>query len=130
MTGVFIASTGEPLGANRLEIHGSRGRIQLEGHELVIERTGASVNDSAVRARIKTAADVERRVLTVGGLSPAGMLQNFVAAVLDGAPLVSPASDGTRAVELAHAIFASSADRRPVEFASDVVTPTAALELS
>jgi len=130
MTGVFIASTGEPLGENRLDIHVSRGRIRLEGHELVIERTAASVNDSTVRARIKTAADVERRVLTVGGLSPAGMLQNFVAAVLDGAPLVSPASDGTRAIDLAHAIFASSADRRPVELTNDVAAPTTALELS
>jgi predicted dehydrogenase len=130
MTGVFVASTGEPLGTNRLEIHGSRGRIALEGRELVVERTGHTVTDSDVRARIKAPQDVERRTLTVGGMSPAGMLQNFVAAILEGAPLLSPATDGTRAIELAHAIFASSADRVPVELPIEPVVQASVQAMS
>ncbi len=115
MTGVFIASTGEPLGRNRLELHGARGRIGLEGQELVVERSVASVSDAASRTRIKTPVDAERRLLTVGGLGPEGMLQNFVAAILDGTPLLSPATDGLRSVELAHAILSSSLERRAVD---------------
>ncbi len=130
MTGVFVASTGEPLGTNRLEIHGSHGRIALEGQELVIARTVSGVEDSNVRALIQAAADIERRLLTVGGLSPATMLQNFVAAILDGAPLLSPASDGTRAIELAHAILASSLEGRPVELDNDRLTQASAQVLS
>jgi len=130
MTGVFVASTGEPLGTNRLEIHGSRGRIALEGSELVVERTGHTLSDGALRARISAPEDVERRVLTVGGVSPAGMLQNFVAAILEGAPLLSPASDGTRAVELAHAIFASSDARAPVDLSIESVTQASAPAMS
>jgi predicted dehydrogenase len=122
MTGVFVAGTGEPLGTNRLEIHGAHGRILLEGGDLVVERTAHSVSDVAARARIPAPAEVERRTLTVGGLSPAGMLQNFVAAIRGGAPLVSPASEGTRAIELAHAISASSEERRPVEPTLESVT--------
>src|SRR6187399_3170222 len=87
MTGVFVAGTGEPLGTNRLEIHGAHGRISLEGGDLVVERTAHSVSDVAARARIPAPVEVERRTLTVGGLSPAGMLQNFVAAIREGAPL-------------------------------------------
>ena len=88
------------------------------------------MTDSDVRARIQAPQDVERRILTVGGMSPAGMLQNFVAAILEGAPLVSPASDGTRAIELAHAIFASSADRVPVELPIEPVVQASVQAMS
>lgn len=124
MTGVFVASTSEPLGVNRLEIHGDRGRITLEGRELVVERTTAPDAESTeARARIKTASDVERRTLPVGGLDPAGLLQDFVAAILDGAPLLSPAAD-SRALDLAHAILQSSHNRRPCELPAPVSRAT------
>jgi predicted dehydrogenase len=127
MTGVFVASTSEPLGVNRLEIHGARGRITLEGRELVVERTTASEGSLPAGARIRVASDIERRTLPVGGLDPTGLLEDFVAAILDGASLVSPAVDG-RALELAHAILLSSRERRPVELpAAPTVIRTAPL---
>lgn len=120
MTGVFVASTGEPLGVNRLEIHGAGGRITLEGGELVLERTAASVSDSSPHARVTTPTEVERRTLPVGGLAVAGLLRDFADAALDGTPLLAPAAD-LRAIELAHAISLSHRERRPFELAATPV---------
>ena len=44
-----------------------------------------------------------------------GVMKNFVDAILDDAPLLSPASDGIRSVELANAMLLSS-------FASETIT--------
>jgi predicted dehydrogenase len=128
MTGVFVASTGEPLGVNRLEIHGARGRITLEGSELVLERTRAPLLDSVPRARIKLPTDVDRFTLPVGGLDARALLEDFVSAIVDGTPLLSRAAD-CRAIELAQAILLSSHERRPLELPAEPETPVVAQAL-
>ena len=47
------------------------------------------------------------------------VLQNFVDAILDGTPLIAPAAEGIHAVELANAMFLSSAEERTVELPLD-----------
>ena len=44
-TGVFVASTGEAPGTDRLEIAGDRGKIVLEKGELAVYRTKVSVSE-------------------------------------------------------------------------------------
>ena len=47
------------------------------------------------------------------------MLQNFIDAILDGQPLIAPASEGIRSVELANAIVFSAAHNQTVELPLD-----------
>lgn len=117
-TGVFITSTGETPGTNRLEICGDNGRIVIEGERAEFER-----ND--------VPASVLRRTATVRTLTPqttltaapdtgrggqhAEIIDNFVTAVLDGVPLIAPAAEGMRSVELANAILLSAIRDETVE---------------
>jgi len=45
--------------------------------------------------------------------------QNFIDAILDDAPLIAPASEGTNSVELANAILYSSLENRTIELPLD-----------
>jgi hypothetical protein len=47
------------------------------------------------------------------------VLQNFIDAILDGKPLIAPASEGIHSVELANAIVLSAAHNQTVELPLD-----------
>ena len=47
------------------------------------------------------------------------IVQNFVDAILDGAPLLSPAAEGANSVELANAILFSSLEGRTIDLPLD-----------
>ena len=47
------------------------------------------------------------------------VLQNFVDAILDGAPLIAPAAEGIRSVELANAMLLSSFKNKTVDLPMD-----------
>lgn len=111
-TGVFVTSTGEAPGANRLEIAGDRGKIVVEGKSVVFVK-----NDGSVREYSKTTADrFAKPASTTTELPFEGrgsqhqeITQNFVNAILDGTPLIAPAEEGIHSVELANAMLYSSA---------------------
>ena len=48
-----------------------------------------------------------------------GILKNFAAAILDGAPLIAPAREGIHSVELANAMLFSTATGRTIELPLD-----------
>jgi predicted dehydrogenase len=121
-TGVFIASTSEAPGTNRLEIVGSRGRLVLEDGRLRLTR-----NDGDMLEFLRTAKggftkpDVWNvEIPFENAAAPhAQLMENFVAAVLDGAPLIAPGSDGLHSVELANAIVFSALESREVALPLD-----------
>ena len=47
------------------------------------------------------------------------MTQNFVDAILDGAPLITPGEEGIRSVELANAMLYSSLEGKTIELPLD-----------
>jgi predicted dehydrogenase len=110
-TGVFIASTGEAPGTNRLEVAAERGRIVVEHGRLSFtqndvpmsefSRTTAGAFDRPPSREVDIAIDGQ-------AAQHAGIITNFVDAILDGAPLLAPASEGVRSVELANAMLLSS----------------------
>ena len=110
-TGVFVTSTGEAPGTNRLEIAGDRGKLLVEGDAVVFVR-----NDVPMREFSKTSAErFAKPGTTVTQLPVQGrggqhqeITQNFVDAILDGTPLIAPAEEGIRSVELATAMLYSS----------------------
>jgi predicted dehydrogenase len=123
-TGTFITTTGEAPGTNRLEIAGDHGKVVADGSTR-IELTRTEVN---VREFCKTtreafpAVPVSRAVIEVAADDPfnhKAIIQNFVDAILDGAPLVAPAEEGIHSVELANAMIMSGLTGKAVTFPSD-----------
>lgn len=117
-TGVFVGSTGEAPGTNRLEIAGDRGRIALEGGKLTLTRNAVSAARFRRSSRKPMAKPASRKT-TIRTPCAAELHQvltrNFVDAILDGAPLIAPAEEGLRSLELANAMIYSSFTERTEE---------------
>lgn len=110
-TGVFITTTGETPGTNRLEIAAERGRVIIEGDN--IQWTRNSVETSEYLRTATTGfvrPDVWEITIPTSGVGPqhAGIMQNFADAILKGEKLVAPAAEGINSVELANAMLLSA----------------------
>lgn len=110
-TGVFVTTTGEAPGTNRLEIVGDRGKIVYENGQVVFTRTESSVSEVKSTSPDSFASvptwRCEIPVNGYGGQHQA-ILQNFVDAIESGKPLLAPAVEGINSVELANAMILSS----------------------
>jgi predicted dehydrogenase len=121
-TGVFISSTGEAPGTNRFEIVGTRGKLVLENNKLTFIR-----NDADMIEFSKTAKSAFGKPETWNceipfadaGNSHGILMQNFVDAILDGAPLIAPGDHGMGSVELANVLLYSSLIDSPVKLPLD-----------
>jgi len=121
-TGLFVTSTGEAPGTNRLEIVGEQGRLRLEGGALVFTRNQVPALDFIRTSR--AAYDMPPASETVfsfdgNGGQHAEVLANFIAAVQRGAALIAPAAEGLHAVELANAMLYASLAGQPVDLPLD-----------
>jgi len=117
-TGVFITSTGEAPGTNRLEIAAERGRVVIDGSGISFTR---NVIPTAEFSRTSTSMfgkpdtwEVEIPVNGKGGQHNE-ILQNFVDAILDRKKLIAPAVEGIHSVELANAILLSAFTGKTVD---------------
>ncbi|MCG3147068.1 MAG: Myo-inositol 2-dehydrogenase [Verrucomicrobiae bacterium] len=110
-TGVFVTTTGEAPGTNRLEVVGDLGRVVHTGDQLVFTRNTVSTTDF-LRQSSKHYELPPHTEQAFSFPNPGGqhleVLQNFVAAILDGTPLIAPAVTGGGAVELANAMIWSA----------------------
>jgi predicted dehydrogenase len=121
-TGVFITSTGEAPGTNRFEIAGDRGKIVLEGGKMTFTRNEVSMRDFSKTAKTGFARPDVWNVEVPVENSPAQhatVMQNFVDAILDGAPLIVPGAEGTNSVEIANAALYSTWTKKTVELPLD-----------
>jgi predicted dehydrogenase len=120
-TMVFATSTGEAPGTNRLEIAAENGKIVMESNEIVFTRNEIPMSEFSRSGKdgARPAAAVEViPCLDNGGQCPE-ILQNFAEAIQKGVPLLAPAEEGIRAVELANAMLLSSFENRAVELPLD-----------
>jgi predicted dehydrogenase len=121
-TGVFITSTGEAPGSNRLEIAGERGKIVVENQKIIFTRNESSMFDFSQTSKVGFAKpevwNIEVPYETAAGQHQQ-LTQNFVDAILDGAPLIAPAAEGLHSVELANAILYSSFENRTIDLPLD-----------
>ena len=118
-TAVFVTSTGEAPGTNRLEVVGERGRLVVEGWRLnylrnEIPTTEFSRTTEELFGR-PAVWDVTIPLPPDRGSQHVGILNNFVAAIREGEPLIAPACEGIHSVELANAILESSLSGKTVE---------------
>jgi predicted dehydrogenase len=118
-TGVFITSTGEAPGTNRLEITGEQGRLVLENNQLHYTRNeipmskfSKTTNEAFARPSIW---NVQIPLPAHRGDQHNGILRNFTNAVLRGEKLIAPAREGIHSVELGNAILLSSLIGKTVE---------------
>lgn len=105
-TGVFVTSTGEAPGTNRFEIAGERGKVVVENGKMTFTRNETPMSEFSKAAKTGFARpeiwNVE--IPAENASTPhATVMQNFVDAILDGAPLIAPAAEGLHSVELANA---------------------------
>ena len=122
LTATFIASTGEAPGANRLEIAGENGQLLFENGALTFIRNDMPASEfSRTTKELFAAPPTQTSVIPVQSIGGQHMaiVRNFVDAILDGAPLIAPAAEGIRSVELANAMLLSTIQERTVELPLD-----------
>lgn len=110
-TGVFITTTGEAPGTNRLEICGDRGKFVLEDGKLSFWQTRVSTAEFC-----KTSPEGFSRPETwkievpirSGGEEHRDVTRAWVNAILDGSPLVAPGTEGIRSLEISNAMLLSA----------------------
>ncbi len=110
-TGVFITSTGEAPGTNRLEIVAERGRLIYENDTISYTRNEIPMSEFS-RSSTQAFARPDSWDVTVPVAGHGGqhneILQNFSDAILKGATLLSPAVEGIHSIELANAMLYSA----------------------
>ena len=128
-TGVFITSTGEAPGTNRLEIAGDRGKLVLEGGVLKWWRLCECERDVRFNSPEDMATipfDYEEFLPHEPETSHAGILQNWANAIRCGEPLISPGRDALNELAISNAAYLSQwMDNVPVALPMD----TAAFDL-
>jgi len=117
-TGVFITTTGEAPGTNRLEITGERGKVVVERGSISFTRTVVNTREycrtSPERFVAPDTWDISIPVSGTGG-QHVEILRNFAEAIEKGTPLIAPAHEGIHSVELANAILYSTFTNAPVK---------------
>lgn len=110
-TGVFITTTGDTPGTNRLEISGTRGKLVVEHDELKLwrlrvderkfneEYKGGFGEPECWLCDIPTSKEVSAHP---------GITQNWVDACLKGTPLLAPGEEGINGLTLSNAMYLSS----------------------
>ena len=110
-TGVFVTSTGEAPGTNRLEIAGDKGKIVVEGDKVIFVQNAIPMREfskTSPERFAKPATTVKELPVAGRGGQHAEITQNFVDAILDGVPLIAAAEEGIRSVELGNAMIYSA----------------------
>jgi predicted dehydrogenase len=121
-TGMFVSSTGEAPGTNRLEIAGTRGKLLLERDKLSFTR---NQDDMLAFSKTSKLGFAKPEVWHVeipfdNAQNPHAILvQNFVNAILHGEPLIAPGEEGIHSVELANVMLFSSLLNQTIDLPMD-----------
>jgi predicted dehydrogenase len=121
-TGVFITTTGEAPGTNRLEIAAENGRVILENGKLSWIKNTTPMTEflRTTKSRWDRPEVWNIEIPTPGHAGGHnGIIHNFVDAILDGKPLIAEASEGLNSVELGNAMLLSSILGKTLELPLD-----------
>jgi len=130
-TGVFITTTGEAPGTNRLEVAADRGKLVIENNTIRFSRTEQLVSEhcktSAFGFEKPPVWDIEIP-LAGGNEQHVAILKNFTNAILHGEELIAPAAEGIHSVELANAMLYSAFEKTTVQLPMDPASYEAVLK--
>lgn len=121
-TGVFVASTGDLPGTNRLEIDCEKGKMVCEDGQVKVYRLDVNEREICFESDDPWyQGEVRNGVLETDGENPqhAGVISAFAAHLLRGEPLAAEAGDGLRALQLSNAIHLSGWTGKRVEIPAD-----------
>lgn len=110
-TGVFITTTGEAPGTNRLKIAGDRGRMVVEHGKIHFTRNEAPMIDFCRNDPRAFASPPVWEIDIPYGRGNGGhmaVVQGFVDAILDGTEPIAKGDDGINSVELANCMLYSA----------------------
>ena len=116
-TGVFITSTHDFPGTNRLEIDGDKGKLVIEGGKLTFTELEVSETEfNAVNRKFMPRIPSRKIKKRIGLLGQAkmflfeqhtGIINNFISNILFGTPLIAPGEEGIRGLTISNAIHLS-----------------------
>lgn len=110
-TGVFITTTGDAPGTNRLEVTGTLGKLVCENDELIFHRLGVDEREWCVTAKQGFAVppvEVIRVETDSSNPQHVGVLNAFASNILHGSPLVADGREGIKGLMLSNAMHLSS----------------------
>jgi len=110
-TGVFITTTGEAPGTNRMEITGDNGKVVMEEGKITFwrNRTPAHIFNREWKGGFGSPETWKCEIpFKSGGEEHRGITQNWVQAILNGTPLLAPAVEGINGVQLSNAMLLST----------------------
>lgn len=121
-SGVFVASTGDFPGTNRLEISGEYGKLVCEDGAIRLWRL-----DQSERELCFSTPDpwphppIEEKSIPAAGPGEqhVGVINAFAAHLLRGEPLIASAEDGLNAIRLSNAIHLSAWTGERIELPAD-----------
>ena len=117
-TGVFVASTGDLPGTNRLEVDCERGKLVCEDGQVKIRKL--EVNEREICFTSDNPwyrCEAQTAVARTDGENPqhAGVINAFAAHLLRGEKMVAEPEDGLRALQLSNALHLSGWSGKRVE---------------
>ena len=110
-TGVFVTTTGDAPGTNRLEITGSRGKAVCEDDVLTFWKNAEDEREWCVSCREGfRKPEYEKIAVETDGENPqhSAVLNAFAGHILRGEPLVADGREGIRGLMLSNAMHLSS----------------------
>ena len=124
LSGIFITSTGEGPGTNRLEVTGERGKLIYEEGTLRFFRNEVDMSEFSRSSENHFMAPPIWEIKiplneSDHGTQHAGILQNFIQAIQEDAELIAPAAEGIHSIELANAMLYSSEINQPIQLPLD-----------
>lgn len=112
MTGVYITSTGEAPGTNRLEIACDMGQVVVEDNKIIFKRNVVSEREfNKTFTGIFGAPEswiCEVPADTSGGEQHVGIFKDFTSAILKGTKLLAPGEEGVNGLTISNAIHYSA----------------------
>lgn len=121
-TGVFVTTTADAPGTNRLEITLEKAKLVAENDKLTLYELEISEREYCFQTTEgfqKPPCHEKEVVLDGANPQHAGVLNAFAGAVLRGEPLVADGAEGIHGLELSNAMHLSSWLEKPVEFPID-----------
>lgn len=121
-TGVFVTTTADAPGTNRLEITLEKAKLVAENDKLTLYELEISEREYCFQTTEgfqKPPCHEKEVVLDGANPQHVGVLNAFAGAVLRGEPLVADGAEGIHGLELSNAMHLSSWLEKPVEFPID-----------
>jgi predicted dehydrogenase len=124
--GQFITTTGEAPGTNLLEIAGDNGLVRVERGKVLFRRAKQSVRQfretSPGPFSVPEIEQIDVALDPAPENSHKTLTQNFINAILQDEPLIAPAAEGIKGLELGNAMLMSGLSRKPVELPLDAAS--------